>query len=196
MLRRKSVGDAVARALRDVVDRNVGQMSDFLLDSTTDVIVRCKLPEIISEEGGPRAVQALIAGLEDVHLEVRFQCGRALDTLRQRTGVEYERDLLYEVIERELSKSPDLEHVFSLIGIVLPREPVRVAFEALGASDPQLRGLALEYLESALPSHISERLLQIVDRPLEPGPSRPVDLIRQEFLDLIQRARPEQPGKR
>jgi hypothetical protein len=193
LLRRKSVSDAAARSLRDVADRNVGQLSDFLLDSTTDVIVRCKLPEIIAEEGGQRAVQALIAGLDDIHLEVRFQCGRALDTLRQRHGVEYEADVLYEIIERELSKSPDLEHVFSLIGVVLPREPVRVAFEALGASDPQLRGLALEYLESALPSHISERLIQIVDRPLEPGPSRPVDLIRQEFLDLVHRARSEEP---
>ena len=87
-------------------------------------------------------MQALIAGLEDIHLEVRFQCGRALDALRQRSGIEYDHEVLYDIIERELSKSPDLEHVFSLIGVVLPREPVRVAFEALGASDPQLRGLA------------------------------------------------------
>jgi hypothetical protein len=79
--------------------------------------------------------------------------------------------------------------------MVLPREPVRVAFEALGASDPQLRGLALEYLESALPSHIGERLLQIVDRPMETVSSRPVDLIRQEFLDLVQRARSENPRR-
>ena len=138
-------------------------------------------------------MQALIAGLEDIHLEVRFQCGRALDALRQRSGIEYEHDVLYDIIERELSKSPDLEHVFSLIGVVLPREPVRVAFEALGANDPQLRGLAFEYLESALPSHISERLLQIIDRPMETVSSRPVDLIRQEFLDLVQRARSEDP---
>lgn len=193
MLRRKSVSDAVDRALRGVADRNVGQFSDFLLDSTTDVIVRCKLPDIIVEEGGKRAMQALIAGLEDIHLEVRFQCGRALDALRQRSGIQYDHDVLYDIIERELSKSPDLEHVFSLIGVVLPREPVRVAFEALGASDPQLRGLALEYLESALPSHISERLLQIVDRPMETVSSRPVDLIRKEFLDLVQRARSENP---
>ena len=193
MLRRKSVSDAVDRALRGVADRNVGQFSDFLLDSTTEVIVRCKLPDIIVEEGGKRAMQALIAGLEDIHLEVRFQCGRALDALRQRSGIQYDHDVLYDIIERELSKSPDLEHVFSLIGVVLPREPVRVAFEALGASDPQLRGLALEYLESALPSHISERLLQIVDRPMETVSSRPVDLIRKEFLDLVHRARSENP---
>ena len=87
MLRRKSVSDAVDRALRGIADRNVGQFSDFLLDSTTEVIVRCKLPDIIVEEGGKRAMQALIAGLEDIHLEVRFQCGRALDALRQRSGI-------------------------------------------------------------------------------------------------------------
>lgn len=185
LLRRKSVSNSIARALRVVSDRNTGQYADFLLDSRTDVIVRCKLPGIIAAEGGQRAAAALIAALGDVHFEVRYQSGRALDTLRQSNGLDFNHDVLYEAIERELSASPDLEHVFTLIGLVLPRDPVRVAFEALGAGDAQLRGLALEYLESALPIHISSRLIQIIDQPMQPAPGRPVDLIRQELLDLV-----------
>jgi len=186
LLRRASVSEASARALRSVADRNVGQLSDYLLDPATDAIVRCKLPGIIVAEGGERAAQALLAGLNDVHFEVRFQCGLALDALRQSSAVEFDPDALYAAIERELSTSPDLEHVFSLIGTVLPREPVRVAFEALGAGDAQLRGLAFEYLESALPQHISSRLIQIIDRPMEAASTRPVDQIREDFLGLME----------
>ena len=61
---------------------------------------------------------------------------------------------VFSAIRRELTQRiepPNLDFVFSLIGVVLPREPVRAAFEGLTTKDQQLRGLALEYLESALP---------------------------------------------
>ena len=43
------------------------------------------------------------------------------------------------------------EHLFSLLALILPREPLKVAFQALHTDDRQLRGLALEYLDSVLP---------------------------------------------
>jgi len=43
------------------------------------------------------------------------------------------------------------EHLFSLLALILPREPLKVAFQALHTDDRQLRGLALEYLDSILP---------------------------------------------
>ncbi|MGE0406433.1 MAG: hypothetical protein AB7O65_09040, partial [Candidatus Korobacteraceae bacterium] len=45
-----------------------------------------------------------------------------------------------------------LEHVFSLLAIVLPRDPLKLAFRALHSEDRLLRGLGVEYLETALPS--------------------------------------------
>ena len=68
---------------------------------------------------------------------------------------------MYDAIRDELERTakPDLDHVFELIGVVLPRRPVRVALEALEVEDPLLRGLALEYLESALPADIAATLL-------------------------------------
>lgn len=51
-----------------------------------------------------------------------------------------------------------LEHVFTLLALVLPRKPLRIAFRGLLTDDPLLRGTALEYLESTLPAEIRKPL--------------------------------------
>jgi hypothetical protein len=43
------------------------------------------------------------------------------------------------------------EHLFSLLALILPRGPLKVAFQAMHTDDRLLRGLALEYLDSVLP---------------------------------------------
>lgn len=54
--------------------------------------------------------------------------------------------------------SRSLEHVFRLLSLVLPKEPLRIAFRGLHAGDQNLRGIALEYLESVLPPPVREPL--------------------------------------
>jgi len=56
-----------------------------------------------------------------------------------------------------------LEHVFSLLVTVLPREPIKVAFRVVHSEDPMLRGLALEYLTGVLPETVRTRLWDILD---------------------------------
>lgn len=51
-----------------------------------------------------------------------------------------------------------LEHVFTLLALILPREPLRLAYHGLHTADRHLRGTALEYLESVLPPGVRERL--------------------------------------
>ncbi len=51
-----------------------------------------------------------------------------------------------------------LEHVFTLLSLVLPKEPLRVAFHGLHADDQNLRGTALEDLDTALPPDIRTSL--------------------------------------
>jgi ATP:ADP antiporter, AAA family len=51
-----------------------------------------------------------------------------------------------------------MAHVFTLLSLVLHREPLQVAFRGLHVDDPLLRGTALEYLESVLPADIRSRL--------------------------------------
>jgi hypothetical protein len=51
-----------------------------------------------------------------------------------------------------------LEHVFTVLALVLPRQPLKIAFRGLHTSDRQLRGTALEYLETSLPDDIRKAL--------------------------------------
>jgi HEAT repeat protein len=68
-----------------------------------------------------------------------------------------------------------LEHVFTLLSLVRPAAPLRLAYRALLTDDPYLRGTALEYLESVLPESIRVPLwpfLEQTDRPKrQPRPS-------------------------
>jgi hypothetical protein len=51
-----------------------------------------------------------------------------------------------------------LEHVFTVLALVLPRQPLKVAFRGLHTDDQLLRGTALEYLETLLPEKIRRPL--------------------------------------
>jgi hypothetical protein len=51
-----------------------------------------------------------------------------------------------------------LAHVFTLLSLVLPTEPLQIAFRGLQTDDQSLRGTALEYLEGVLPPTIRDRL--------------------------------------
>ena len=59
--------------------------------------------------------------------------------------------------------SRSLAHVFTLLSLVLPPEPLRIAFRGLHTDDQNLRGTALEYLEGVLPPAIRERLWPFLD---------------------------------
>jgi len=186
LLARRSLTAAAQRALESVAEMNVGQLSDFLLDPATPTAIRCKLPHIIASAGGERAADALLRGLNDRSFEVRFECGRALQSLKQTTGKGAAPERIYEIIRRELVVSPDLEYVFALIGSVLSPEPVRFAYEALGTDDDQLRGLAFEYLESALPPDISKLLLAAVKKHIrESDDRRSNEEIREDLLSVV-----------
>jgi hypothetical protein len=56
-----------------------------------------------------------------------------------------------------------LEHIFSLLAVVLPRGPIKIAFRALHTDDVALRGLALEYLDSVLPAQVRDGLWAMIE---------------------------------
>jgi hypothetical protein len=66
-----------------------------------------------------------------------------------------------EVLRDRVSRS--LEHVFTLLSLLLPRETLRLAFHALHTADPYLRGTALEYLETVLPDVVWQRLEPLLE---------------------------------
>ncbi|HEY5946399.1 MAG TPA: hypothetical protein VIV40_12940, partial [Kofleriaceae bacterium] len=69
-----------------------------------------------------------------------------------------------------VSTSTALAHVFNVLALALPPEPVRIAFQSLHTRDHELRATALEYLESALPPDVAEKLWPLID--LEAAPTR------------------------
>jgi hypothetical protein len=78
-----------------------------------------------------------------------------------------------------------LAHVFTLLSLVLPREPLQVAFRSLFTNDRQLQGTALEYLEGTLPAPIRQRLWPFLeDRRPASGSARP----RHEIVDELLRS--------
>ena len=60
--------------------------------------------------------------------------------------------VLHRVLEQR--SATGLDHVFTLLGLTLPAEPLRLALQAVNTRDPALRGTALEYLESVLPEDV------------------------------------------
>jgi AAA family ATP:ADP antiporter len=102
--------------------------------------------------------------------------------------------------------SRSLAHVFTLLSLALPPEPVRIAFRGLHTDDAGLRGTALEYLEGVLPSPIREQLWPYLEdsRPAAARPTRPrdeilADLVRSHqsiLINLEELQRREELGRR
>jgi AAA family ATP:ADP antiporter len=66
-----------------------------------------------------------------------------------------------ELLRDRVSRS--LEHLFTLLSLILPRSTLRLAFHALHTEDPYLRGTALEYLETVLPETVWRKLWPLLD---------------------------------
>jgi hypothetical protein len=91
-----------------------------------------------------------------------------------------------EVLRERASRS--LEHVFTVLSLVLPRQPLKVAFRGLHTDDAMLRGTALEYLETALPEDIRVALWPFLEdtRAAAQRESRPTDEIISDLLQSNQ----------
>jgi hypothetical protein len=85
--------------------------------------------------------------------------------LLDRDGSDSQYWYLDEVLRERADKS--LEHLFSLLAVMVPAEPLKVAFRGLHGEDRMLRGLALEFLEMHLTREQVGRLRKLVD-PAQP----------------------------
>ena len=80
--------------------------------------------------------------------------------------------------------SRSLAHVFTLLSLVLPAEPLQVAFYGLHVRDQALRGTALEYLEGVLPPPVRDALWPYLDdqRPPRRTATRDKDALVAELM--------------
>jgi hypothetical protein len=141
-----------------------------------------------------RSLAALLAK----NAMIRIDAPRVFDVVRREVAVGrpvWESHRLLDAVVEEENKpfvdeflkdrtSQSLGHVFSLLSLVLPAQPLQIAYRGLHTSDPVLRGTALEYLEGVLPPDIRDRLWPFLGDSPAPPPGRTRS--REEILaDLL-----------
>ncbi|MFN3197858.1 MAG: hypothetical protein ACE366_05505 [Bradymonadia bacterium] len=105
---------------------------------------------------------------------------RLLDQGESNSGeIPFFDDFLKDRVDRSL------QHVFTLLALILPKQPLTIAFRGLHTDDPTLRGTALEYLESVLPPDIRAPLWPFIEG--EQGPA-PANRNREQVLDELVRS--------
>jgi AAA family ATP:ADP antiporter len=144
------------RALRVLAVRATGQIVDLLLDPEAPILVRRRLPRVLKSAPSQRAADGLMLALGDPSFEVRSQCVQALTALTSRAPqVRVSGEAAFAAARRELEgPEPNLEYVFTLLALVLDREPMRMASWALRGNDAALKGTALEYLANVVPADL------------------------------------------
>ncbi len=109
-----------------------------------------------------------LARMRDRDPALSLDRGRVFDAVAREVSVDRDtwqsRDLRYTSdLRAGLDELPDadgadldysIEHVFTLLGLVLDRDGLRLALRAVGSRDRTLSGTALEYLENVLPDQV------------------------------------------
>ena len=127
-----------------------------------------------------------LAGLVAKNAMLRIDAPRVFDVVRREVAVGrpvWESHRLLDGVVEEENKpfvdeflkdrtSQSLGHVFTLLSLVLPAQPLQIAYRGLHTSDPVLRGTALEYLEGVLPPDIRDRLWPFLGDSPAPLPGR------------------------
>jgi hypothetical protein len=75
-----------------------------------------------------------------------------------------------------------LDHVFTILALVLDRDSIRIAFRALHQPDGKLRGTALEYLETVLPDEIRDAVWPFLGEARPMHAPRPAKEILSDLL--------------
>jgi hypothetical protein len=189
-------------ALRKAAEERVGQLTDALVDPATDDATRRRLARVFSVCVSQRATDALVVALDDPRFDVRYHLARSLSAIHDRNPrVQIDRDRIVSVVLKEISISvpvweserlldgfvsqsrldnmvrqraeQSLGHVFTLLSVILPREPLQIAFRSVNSEDRNLRGTALEYLEGVLPAPVRQALWPYLLRPRVRQTARP-----------------------
>lgn len=198
------VAPQAIRSLRDLAGTNTTTLVRHLLDPDEDFAIRRRLVVVLAAARNRESFDGLFRALDDKRFEVRYRAGRVVSRMADESHIEVSRDTVYQLVEREIGvergvwesrqlidalevePSPmetellqdranrSLEHLFTLLSLILPRETLRLAFHSLNTGDQHLRGTALEYLETVLPERVWDKLWPLLD-PGQTAPPRSAD---------------------
>lgn len=158
-------------------------------DRSTPVEVRARLPALIASRTNDQTRSALLRGLSDDELDVRYQCARALARIAERSpGCAPPAEVIDDAILRETRErgtrwadarilradraasawvdraDRSLAYVASLLALRADPERVWLAVHALTSEDETVRSSALELLEASLPDRVRGPLLEALGR--------------------------------
>jgi ATP:ADP antiporter, AAA family len=149
--------DALARDAADWISAQqpapIGALSDALLAQDLDATIRRRVARLLGKSDDERAARLLLDALPRVPVDVRLGVVQALARLGSRRSLA-PAPLL--AAAADLAAASDdaeervLEQVFTLLAAAYPGEPIQRAYRAL-ALEGQLRGTALEWLDTLLP---------------------------------------------
>jgi ATP:ADP antiporter, AAA family len=186
LLAREDLFLEALRVLRRAAPRCTGQLLDALLDPSRDADVRRRVPRALRGCPTQRAADGLLQGLGDPLFEVRRECALTLARLRQREpALSIPGPPIFASVVRELEEPPGergLAHVFTLLSLVLERQPLEIAYWAVRGDDAALHGTALEYLENVLPEGVRDALWPHVRPRRRSGAPRPAEAVIGELL--------------
>jgi hypothetical protein len=207
MLGQQDVADEVRTELRWLAPRILGQLTDALVDPDVPLSARARIPSVLEVVHSPRSRDALLMGLADTEFAVRYSCARAMARLTERSPeLNLDEERVYAWILNELSVdnrtwraqthvqmpsdaprttaseellNPSLQHVFTLLEMVLGSEAAQLAERGVVSDDPAQRGTALEYLENVLPAEVRESLWERlgVTEPVPRSQRSPKELV-------------------
>ena len=188
---RDDVGREAVAALGPLAPACTGVLADALLDPHRAAGLRRRIPAVLVLGEPTLAGWALWRSLADPDFDVRYRAGAVLSRLAAEGHLPpVSQDDVFAAVRRELVGDPiewkarqvvedlvvasqggedevhspsGLEHVFRVLGLVLPAEPLRIALHAVQTDDPALRGTALEYLESILPADVRAQLWPLLE---------------------------------
>jgi len=178
-----AVADDAVTALQKVAPSIIGLLTDALLDPSQEFAVRRRIPRILAVTDSKRAFEGLTHSLSDNRFEVRFQSGRALAQIQDRVPeIPVDQALITKAVLQELLVDREVwesrrvidagedepvsvssEHVFRLLSLILPREPMRIAYRGLHSGNEHLKGMALEYFDSVLPAEVRRPMRPLLE---------------------------------
>jgi AAA family ATP:ADP antiporter len=187
LLANDDISNDVRTELRWMVPRITGQLTDAMLDPDIPLRARQRLPGVLEASHNPRSIRGLLLGMVDQSFNVRYSCARSLARMRSRNRqLKIPRQQVFAAIRKELTATPEewternralqrdgspdaeiattlvdrgVEHVFTLLALILDPDAVYLAMQATLSEDVNLRGTALEYLENVLPADLYQDLL-------------------------------------
>jgi len=192
------LGQEAGEAVAKFGDRVAGTLRDYLADPAAPMAGRRRVPAVLARIGSKAAAQSLADCLLETDADLRFRIISALNKLHAAHGdLVTDRSLIESLALGEImghyrsyqflealgsgeesaeacarlrdSMRQELERIFRLLGLVLPRHDFHSAWVGLQSGDAAVHDNALELLDNILNPQLRNLLVPLLDGKVTDG---------------------------